>query len=89
MPEGYGSTDRFIRAATLRERYSRELTAGGKEPVAIFFDMAGAVSPPEGAVPAATGDGWQTTLYTCCMDGARGRYCYTTAENPRRIEVGF
>ena len=83
-PADYTSTARLIRAAALKRRAEKLLAGKEREdPVACFFLVAGTVSPPEGVTPAVTGEGWQTTRYTCCMDGARGRYYYTTAEMPR------
>ncbi len=87
LPEGYDSTARFIRAACLREHTVDMLAEEACDPIAAFFDMAAQVSPPAGAVPAVGGKGWQTTLYTCCMDGARGKYYYTTAESTAVHEV--
>ncbi len=80
LPSGYDSTTRFVRAAHLRQVTAQTLAHDPHtDPVSAFFGMAAELSPPEGAVPAAEGNGWQTTLYTACMDGARGRYVYTTA----------
>ncbi len=89
LPTGYDSTARFLRAASLREAYAAADPSGDSDPVTDFFALAAEVSPPVGAVPSAVGDGWQTTLYTACMDGARGLYHYTTAESPERCTVTF
>ncbi len=72
---GFSSEDRFCRAA-----YLREMTAPANASVERFFEITRAVSPPAGTVPAAAGDGWQTTLYTCCMDGAKGLYHQITPD---------
>ncbi len=82
LPAGYTSTDRFVRAASLREA-----DASPADPMECFFAIARSVAPPAGEVPAPDGNGWQTTLYTCCMDGARGKYVYTTAERDGRMEA--
>ncbi len=89
LPTGYDSPARLIRAATLRREVADRLAAhasarrgGAADPVADFFALVAHVSPPLGAVPAVGGAGWQTTIYTACMDGARGLYHYTTAEHP-------
>ena len=89
VPEGYTSTARFIRAAHLKKEAEDRLACGSEDAVTCFFSVAGAVSPPEGATPAITGKGWQTTRYTCCMDGVRGRYFYTTAEHPQVREISL
>ena len=89
VPEGYTSTARFIRAAHLKKEAEDRLMGGSEDAVSCFFSVAGAVSPPEGATPAITGKGWQTTRYTCCMDGVRGRYFYTTAEHPQVREISL
>ena len=90
LPDGYTSPARFVRAVSLRREAEEGLAdQEGSDPVARFFAVAGEVSPPEGATRAITGHGWQITQYTCCMDGARGRYYYTTAEEPRIREESF
>ncbi len=91
VPTGYTSGDRFCRAAALRTERGYALAAGidSRPPADCFFAMAASVSPPEGAVPSVTGTGWQTTQYTACLDGARGIYRYTTAEDPTVHEVSF
>ncbi len=90
LPAGYDSAARFVRAAHLRRMTAQTIAAdpyAHADAVADFFAMTEQLTPPTGAVPAVSGEGWQTTVYTCCMDGARGRYLYTTAEHPARREV--
>ncbi len=90
LPAGYDSTARFVRAAHLRElAVSRAEPYADMDAVTRFFRMAAAVSPQQGDVRAIDGEGWQTTLYTACMDGARGRYLYTTADYPEPHAVTF
>ena len=89
VPEGYTSTARFIRAVHLKKEAEDRLMGGSEDAVSCFFSVAGAVSPPEGATPAITGKGWQTTRYTCCMDGVRGRYFYTSAEHSQVREISL
>ncbi len=90
LPAGYDSTTRFVRAAHLRELAARgaDISADA-DVIGRFFRMAAQLSPPEGEVRAVTGEGWQTTLYTACMDGAHGRYLYTTAEHADMCAATF
>ncbi len=88
LPGDYTSTARFIRAAEGRKAAADALADGDEvDPIACFFHLAAGISPPAGETPAVTGQGFQTTQYTACMDGARGRYYYTTAEDGRMREV--
>ena len=79
LPGDYSSPSRFVRAARLR-RWALD-HGGAGNPVARFFDILGAVSPPAGSVLTLEG-GSHRTLYTCCMDGGRGDYHYRTEEDP-------
>ncbi len=90
LPADYTSTARFIRAAEGRKAAERVLAEDDmRDPISCFFAAAESVSPPVGKTPSITGKGWQITQYTACMDGARGRYYYTTAEDSRIREVGI
>lgn len=90
----YSSPSRFIRAALLRgwavERAgitAKENGEGG-ETIARFFSILGAVSPTAGAVMTPEGE-CHRTLYTCCMDTARGAYLYRTEADPDLHKVSF
>ncbi len=91
LPGGYTSPARFGRAARLRSAVADALRARPDTvpPIARFFSLAAAVSPPLGVTPSALDDGWQTTLYTSCMDTGAGVYHYTTVEDPACRSVSF
>ncbi len=104
IPGDYSSPARYLRAAHLGHRVAAYLqaTACGPaapsappagpqlpDPVELFFSVMAAVSPMAGAVPTPDG-GWHRTLYTLCMDPARGR-CHVRGEGlpaPRSVAFG-
>lgn len=80
LPGDYSSASRFVRAVFLKENTLRE-----REPYAAvnrFFHLLGALSLPNGAAKAESGDSIRT-IYSSCMDSESGCYFFTTYENSR------
>ncbi len=91
LPTDYTSMSRFIRAASLMQRTSEAMEAmpEDNDPTTCFFNLAATVSPPKGAVASVEGTGWQTTLYTSCMDGTSGLYTCVMASQPDIVRIRF
>lgn len=76
LPGDYSSQSRFVRASFVRNNYRPYEGEGGSD---TLFNILGSVFVPRGCCRAR--EGWQTTLYTCCMDAERGEYSYKTYAN--------
>ncbi len=86
VPQDYSSPERFVRAICKRDELAADLrtwTEGHEcDAVSSFFALTDTVAPPKGTVPSVSGDGWQTTLYACCMDPRTGMYHYRMEGDP-------
>ena len=74
LPGDFSSASRFVRAAFVK------LNSLGED-VAQFFHILSSVAMPRGSV--RIGDRYEITRYSCCCDGIRGIYYYTTYQNSR------
>lgn len=71
LPGDWSSQSRFVRAAFIRNNYVLNGGEGGSD---ALFNILGGVFVPRGC--CRSGGGWQTTIYTCCMDARIGQYSY-------------
>ncbi len=78
LPGDVSSMSRFVRIAFGRAHSVCENTEAAA--VSQFFHLLGAVAMHRGI--CLTGEGtWDITVYTACMNTARGLYYYTTYDN--------
>ena len=77
LPGDFSSSSRFIKATFVKLN-----SASGEneeESVNEFFHILNSVSMPKGSVK--TGDKYEITVYTSCINQDKGIYYYTTYEN--------
>ena len=84
LPGDFSSQSRFVRAAFIRNNY---VPRDGEDGRTSLFHILGGVSVPHGC--CRSGEGWAHTLYTCCMDGVKGAYSYTTYGDPSPHSLTF
>lgn len=75
LPGDFSSASRFVRAAFMRAYC--DCTGTPEQAMIRFFRLMHTVEVPRGCVRLADGRAVYTH-YTCCCDGARGVYAYTT-----------
>ncbi len=80
LPGDVSSGSRFVRAAFGRVHAVAEPDEAAA--ISQFFHILGDVSMTRGICLADTGK-WDITVYTSCMNTARGLYYYTTYDNSR------
>lgn len=79
LPGDLSSESRFVRAAFVR---SNSKLDDPKNAVSQFFHILGAVEQQRGCCELSDGK-YEITIYTSCIDCARGIYYYTTYNNHR------
>lgn len=84
LPGDWSSASRFVRAAFVRNNYVPDAGESGAD---ALFAILSCVAVPRGC--CRTAHGWQTTLYACCMDAARGEYvCKTRGGKTAVLSLG-
>ena len=73
LPGDWSSQSRFVRAAYVRNNYAPAEGESGRN---ALFKVLSCVTVPRGAVRGA--EGWEHTLYSCCMDAANRLYTFRT-----------
>lgn len=79
LPGDFSPASRFVKAAYLA--VNSKCANDEDSCLAQFFHLLGAVSMVRGSVILPDGQ-METTLYTCCMNATKGRYYYTSYQNP-------
>lgn len=83
LPGDLSSMSRFIRASFVRLNSRVEETESAN--VHQFFKILGSVEHPKGLCRA--GEEYEYTIYSSCMNTAKGIYYYTTYENSQLTAV--
>lgn len=78
LPGDLSSSSRFVRAAFTRAH--AQCTGSAEDSVSQFFHILGTVEQTRGCSAVADGQ-FEYTIYSSCIDAARGIYFYTTYEN--------
>ncbi|MBQ7999724.1 MAG: choloylglycine hydrolase [Ruminococcus sp.] len=78
LPGDLSSASRFVRAAFMK--LNSALPKDNTESVSQFFHIMDTVNQVEGCCVLDDGS-CEKTLYTCCMNGDKGIYYYTTYKN--------
>ncbi len=78
LPGDLSSQSRFVRAAFVK--MNSVSGDSESESVSQFFHILGAVGQQRGCSEAEEGE-YEITIYTCCCNGDRGIYYYTTYGN--------
>ncbi len=84
LPGDLSSASRFVRAAFTK--LNAAPGASEAENVSQFFHILGSVAQTRGCA-RASGDRFETTVYSSCCNMDRGIYYYTTYENSRLCAV--
>lgn len=84
LPGDFSPSSRFVKAAYLR--LNSVCGEDEQSSVAQFFHLLDSVAMPRGSV-ITDQDGCDITMYTCCMDAARGIYYYKTYGNSQLTAV--
>lgn len=82
LPGDWSSRSRFVRAAFVRNNYA--LSEGESGAGAVFATL-GSVAVPRGCCRSA--DGWEYTMYSCCMAASEGVYSYIACGSLSPVDV--
>ena len=78
LPGDFSSSSRFIKAAFVKNNSVCEKNEAAS--ISQFFHILDSVSMPKGSVKVS-GDTYEITVYTSCVNQNKGIYYYTTYEN--------